>query len=110
MRPNERFSGKGHKNHVCKDCQKLPKEHRERIEIQEELYRFLGQSRISEKNRLRLRQLSEHSDARIREVATLLGEVAIIAEGKRRRWRRVREGDYELYLRCDRAGLTAVPY
>ena len=26
IRPNEKFSGKGHANHICKDCSKLPAE------------------------------------------------------------------------------------
>jgi len=29
-RPNERFSGKGHRDHLCKDCSRLPKEQRDR--------------------------------------------------------------------------------
>jgi hypothetical protein len=28
-RPNEKFSGKGHRTHVCKDCVRLPKLERE---------------------------------------------------------------------------------
>lgn len=36
-RPNEKFSGKGHRAHVCRDCYRLPKEEFERIEVGEEL-------------------------------------------------------------------------
>ena len=32
VRANERFSGHGHRTHVCKDCQRLPREHRDVIE------------------------------------------------------------------------------
>jgi len=32
QRPNEKFSGKGHHIHVCKDCMQLPKEKKQFIE------------------------------------------------------------------------------
>lgn len=35
-RANEKFSGKGHKIHVCKDCMRLPKEERQAIEEEQE--------------------------------------------------------------------------
>ena len=41
---NERFSGRGHRNHVCQDCQQMPREKRQRIEQLDELYGFLDQS------------------------------------------------------------------
>lgn len=43
-RPNEKFSGKGHNIHVCKDCMQLPKEKRQFIEEQDEIEGFLSQS------------------------------------------------------------------
>ncbi len=47
-RPNEQFSGRGHRDHVCKDCQRMPHEKRDRIERLDELWGFLDQSHISE--------------------------------------------------------------
>lgn len=104
--PNEKFSGKGHKTHVCKDCQSLPKVERERIEIEEELFGMVEQSRISEKNRKRLEVLLEHDDLWIKDVADLILKVSTVAESKRKRWAKIRNEDYELYLRCQAAGLT----
>jgi len=41
VRANERFSGRGHRDHVCKDCQRMPREKRDRIERQDEILGFL---------------------------------------------------------------------
>jgi hypothetical protein len=38
LRPNEAFSGKGHRTHVCKKCADLPKEEREEIECRDEIF------------------------------------------------------------------------
>jgi hypothetical protein len=43
-RPNENFSGRRHRDHVCKDCQRMPREQRDRIERLDELHGFLHQS------------------------------------------------------------------
>jgi hypothetical protein len=50
IRANEKFSGRGHRAHICKDCQRLPLEERDRIMCGDELYGFLDQSHISQKN------------------------------------------------------------
>jgi len=105
-RPNEKFSGKGHKIHVCKDCQKMPKTERERIEIVDELHGFVWQSRISEKNRKRLKVLLEHEDPTIKDLACLLLQIAAIAEGRRKRWAKIREKDRDLYRQCEELGFT----
>lgn len=105
VRANERFSGKGHRIGICKDCQKLPRAEREKVEFAEEIAGFLDQSRISEKNRKRLKLLAEHEDERLRELAGLVLGVAEIAEGKRRRWKKVLEADPSLYDRCQEFGL-----
>ena len=43
-RANEKFSGRGHRDHICKDCQRLPVKERDRITCIDELYGFLEQS------------------------------------------------------------------
>jgi hypothetical protein len=60
-RRNEKFSGRGHRIHICKDCQRLPREQRDRIERMDELYGFLEQSNISPKNIARLEILAQHA-------------------------------------------------
>jgi hypothetical protein len=44
VRANEKFSGRGHRQHVCKDCQRRPHEERDGIERMDELMRFLEPS------------------------------------------------------------------
>ena len=59
QRPNEQFSGKGHRIHVCKRCQAKPKSERRTIENMDEITGFMRQSHISEKNVVRLEQMVE---------------------------------------------------
>jgi hypothetical protein len=84
-RPNERFSGHGHSIHVCRDCAKMPKEERDAIEWEEEIFGFLNQSHISGKNINRLRILSASENSRIAELASLVIEVAKVKPHKKRR-------------------------
>lgn len=108
-RANEKFSGKGHSVHVCKDCWNLPPPRKERIEREEEILGFLRQSRISAKNRKRLAVLSEHADAELRHLAELVLRVSKISEGKRKRWRKVSAIDPELYQECLKQYLPDYP-
>jgi ribosome-binding protein aMBF1 (putative translation factor) len=41
-RPNEQFSGKGHKIHVCKRCKARRKSERQAIEDKDDIFAFLG--------------------------------------------------------------------
>ena len=105
-RPNERFSGKGHRQHICKDCQKKPKIERDRIEINDELEGFLfNQSRISKKNKARLKVLMDHVDSELSYKAKLVYEVSLIAKGRKSRWKKVKESDPELLSKCLESGV-----
>lgn len=84
-RPNEKFSGKGHKIHVCKECSRMPKEKREIIEQEIEIYNYLKQSHISKKNIARLKTLASTDNSRISELAQIVLEVAEIKPYKKRR-------------------------
>src|SRR6266568_3005311 len=85
-RPNERFSGRGHRIHVCRECQRMPREKRDRIERFEELHGFLNQSVISAKNVARLKTLIGHKDQEVAGQAALVLEIARVLPGKRNRW------------------------
>lgn len=61
-RPNESFSGRGHRSHVCKECQRKPRADRKRSGELNELYGFMTQSNISQKNVRRLETLCQASD------------------------------------------------
>lgn len=49
-RPNEAFSGRGRRDHVCKECQKLPSSERDRADVTRELRGYAKQPRISGRN------------------------------------------------------------
>jgi ribosome-binding protein aMBF1 (putative translation factor) len=84
-RANEKFSGKGHATHVCKDCMKLPKVERQHIEERDEISRFLNQSNISGKNLARLQRLTASSDKEVARMAKLVLEIGKLHPHKRRR-------------------------
>lgn len=98
-RRNEKFSGRGHRNHICKDCQRLPRDQRDHIERMDELYRFLEQSNISRKNIARLEILAQHASSEVKDLALLILEVARVKPHKRRRWRFLAQNYSELFLR-----------
>jgi hypothetical protein len=50
IRPNEKFSGSGHKNHICKKCTGKPKEKIQRIKDEQFIYGILDQKNISKNN------------------------------------------------------------
>lgn len=84
-RPSEKFNGKGHKNHICKDCAKLPKEEIENMEQMDEIFKYLEQSNISLKNISRLVKLSESTNAEVAECAAIVLEVAKVKPHKKGR-------------------------
>ena len=98
-RPNEKFSGRGHRDHICKDCQRLPREQLDRIERMDELYGFLDQSNISPKNIARLEALAQHASSEVKEIALLILEVARVKPHKRRRWKFLEQNHPELFQR-----------
>ena len=98
-RPNEKFSGRGHRDHICKDCQRLPRDQREYVDRMDELYGFLEQSNISRKNIVRLEILAQHVNNDVRHLAMLILEVARVKPHKRRRWKFLAHNHFNLYVR-----------
>ena len=84
-RPNEQFSGKGHKIHVCKRCWAKPRTERRAIEDQDDIFRFLKQSHISEKNVIRLRQMERSDNPQVASLAQIVLDVARLKPYKTRR-------------------------
>ena len=74
-RPNEQFSGKGHRKHVCNQCARMPKEQRRVIEAEEEIFGFMAQTHISDRNISRLQTLAASPIRGISELATPMLEV-----------------------------------
>ncbi len=99
-RANERFSGRGHRNHICKDCRSIPFDKRDRIERLDELHNFLRQSLISEKNTRRLNVLVAHEDSEVAGLAGLILEIARLQPGKRNRWLKLARCHRSLFERA----------
>jgi hypothetical protein len=86
-RPNERFSGSGHRAHICKDCKKLgPAELSYRQAI-------LDVDRLMPKRMAEIKRIADtHPDARVQEYAR--GLVAYVEQERqleREAWRRDEE-------------------
>ena len=105
IKPNEKFSDKGHKTHVCKECSKIPQEERTYILQEEELWNFLHQSNISKKNIIRLETLSESRNKKIANYALLIFEIAKVKPTKKRRLKYLSENRKDLMKRLKETGL-----
>jgi hypothetical protein len=99
-RANEKFSGRGHRDHICKDCQRMPREKRDGIERLDELWGFLDQRNISAKNIARLKTLVAHPDTEVQKLTTLVLDVALVHPFKRRRWRHLAARHRDLFHRA----------
>jgi len=104
-RANEKFSGKGHARHICKDCQRLPREERDSVQALRDIEGFLDQRSISDKNISCLKSLLRSPREEVRRKAELLLAVARIAPRKRKRWGVLARQEPELLNRLIEAGL-----
>ena len=104
-RANERFSGRGHRDHVCRECQKLPAAEQDRRRALIQMAGMLDQSRISEKNVRHLRSLASSPAADVAEWAAVLLEIARVHPGRRHRLRRLKRHP-ELWARMHRLGMV----
>ncbi|MHB9071749.1 MAG: hypothetical protein ACYC54_15425 [Sedimentisphaerales bacterium] len=105
LRPNEAFSGKGHQIHICKRCARLPKEEREQIIYEEEIFNFLHQSHITEENISRLRKLVISPYGQIAELAGIVLEVAKIKPYKKKRLKELAGKRPDLLHKLENTGL-----
>ena len=106
LKPNEAFSGKGHRIHVCKKCARLPKEKLEEIEYKDEIFNYLRQSHISDKNVSRLRKLAVSPNEQIAELAGIVLEVAEIKPYKKRRLKELARKRHDLLHKLEETGLV----
>ena len=103
--PNEKFSGKDHKNHLCNKCAAMPNEKRKAIEQTDEVFGYLRQSHISEKNMSRLKTLSASSNEKIAELAGIVFEVGRVKPHKKRRLKFLAKEHRKLLKKLDETGL-----
>ena len=109
-RPNEKFSGKGHRNHICKECSRKPKSEINEIDQTEEIFHFLEQSHISKKNMDRLTILAESENEEISELAGIVLEVAKVKPYKKRRLKVLARERRDLLEKLDETGLISAHY
>jgi len=105
MRPNEKFSGKDHKIHVCKECSRKPKDEIEAIEQKDEIFKYLKQSHISKKNIKRLNSLTSSNNDRISELAKIVLEVAQVCPYKKKRLKFLARNHREMLNKLNESGL-----
>lgn len=79
IRPNEKFSGKGHAAHICKICAKKPKEQQSEEIALNRIYSVYGYPNLSRDNRRMLEKYSCSPKERIRSAA--LETIAFFRKG-----------------------------
>jgi hypothetical protein len=83
----------------------MPKEERELIEQEIEIYNYLKQSHISKKNIARLKILASTNNSRIGELAQIVLEVAEIKPYKKRRLKVLARERRDLLNKLEETGL-----
>jgi hypothetical protein len=69
-RPNEKFSGRGHGRHLCRDCSKLPPEELAYRQVVRDIDRMVGwDGLVRRKQRKSLERFLSHPDERVRRYA-----------------------------------------
>ncbi len=104
-RANEGFSARGHRDHVCRECQKLPAAKKDRRSALIHMGGMLEQSRISEKNVRYLRALASSPAAHVAEWTAVLLEIAGVHPERRHRLRRLMRHP-ELWASMRRLGIA----
>ena len=105
IRPNEKFSGKGHKMHICKECKRKPKEEIVAIQDEEEILGFLEQSNISKLNIKRLNVLNHSDNKKVSELAEVVLAIAKIKPHKKKRVKFISRENPPLLIKMKELGL-----
>ena len=106
-RPNEQFSGKGHRIHVCKRCNAEPKSERQAIEDTDSIFAFMQQSHISEKNVARLKKLTKSDNSKVAGLAAVVLKVAEVKPYKTRRLKFLAKMHPEIMRDLEKTGLIS---
>lgn len=94
IRPHEKFSGKGHARHLCKDCARLGAEEVNYRQALRNLERCMGLSTtIPRKHRESFNRFLTHQDPRIRAAAR---EMEALDAQTRAEWQELRRQEHEL--------------
>jgi len=95
--PNERFSGKGHSRHICKECSKLPHQEIQKKRDTKFLYRLFKQNRISEKNIKMLETMCKKYTGELQKQAEAVLQLAQIRPYKKKRLGYIYHNHRELF-------------
>ena len=104
-KPNDAFSGRGHKGRVCQDCAKVPNRERLDIRHEDEIFHFLRQAQVPERGRERLKYLSASKNGRVCELASLVLEVATLKPFKKGRLKALAQDRPDLLEKLQQTGL-----
>jgi len=83
----------------------MPKEQREGIECRDEIFNYLRQSHISDRNVSRLGELAVSPHEEVAELARIVLEVAQITPYKKRRLKELARKNRDLLHKLDETGL-----
>ncbi len=106
VKPNEAFSGRGHRDHICKKCQKMPKAKRQEILDRDFIWSVMEQSNISKGNIGNLERIAATYGGELGERGAALVEMAKVKPHKRKRIKWLRETRRPLFLELVRLGLA----
>ena len=110
IKPNEKFSNKGHRNHICKECSRKPKVEINEIDMEQEIFGYLKQSHISDKNVKRLKLLVNSESDKIAKLANIVLEVANVKPYKKRRLKVLARERRDLLQTLEETGLILAHY
>ena len=104
-KPNEKYSNKGHRNHICKECSRKPRVEINEIDMEQEIFGYLKQSHISNKNVKRLKLLVKSVSDKIAKLADIVIDVAKVKPYKKRRLKVLARERRDLLEKLDETGL-----
>jgi hypothetical protein len=91
--------------HICTRCARMPREQREGTECRGEIFNYLRQSHIADKNVSRLRRLAVSPNEEVAELAGIVLEVARITPHKKSRLKELARKNRDLLHKLDETGL-----
>ncbi|MCI0416270.1 hypothetical protein L0222_26140 [bacterium] len=111
MRPNERFSGRGSKQHLCKDCRKLPANVRLVKQAARDVWGFLDQSNISRRNIKQLKHILAVPDLdELFQLASVILQIARVKPHKRKRFSFIKRNHPQLWKQMIAVGIVEFHY
>lgn len=109
-RPESAFTEKSHSLHTCKKCNILPNLRTEERNQLDEIFNIFTQTRVSQKDTVRLKTLSTSKYPKVSLHATLILEIAQLRPYKKGRHNFLEQKYPELAKRIEEAGLAYPHY